>query len=432
MKMKSFILLLSSILLKTVDSKLPFFIGTATSSYQIEGWNRGKSIWDEFTEKRNLHPVLNATNHYKMYKEDVKLMADLGIKDYRFSISWTRIMPNQINVIDRDGLEFYHNLLDELNKYNITPYVTIYHWDLPIYLQNEEINGWLDSRIIDYFVQYSKVLFEEYSSKVKYWMTINEPLTTSQQGYGFICSFAPGICSEENMFLSARNQLLAHAYTAEYFHKNYKGEIGIVINTNWIQPIDESAKEMSRNAMDRMFGWFMDPLIYGKFPQILESKNQPFSYEEQELLKTSSDFLAINHYTTSYIDANGNTWEDINWPQAQSLWLYDAPIGMGELLKYIKEKYTTQLPIYITECGYSQKNDNIYDMGRVHYISGYIDQVIKNGGENLKGFFIWAFLDNFEWASGYNETFGIVNVNFTDYKRTPKLSSYFIKELNNL
>jgi beta-glucosidase/6-phospho-beta-glucosidase/beta-galactosidase len=419
-------------ILSVIQPVFSYFVGSATSSYQIEGWNKGKSIWDTYTENHNLQPVGNATNHYKLYKEDIKLMSELGIKHYRFSISWTRIMPFYFGQTDSDGLNFYHNIIDECLKYNITPYVTLYHWDLPQYLDTD-INGWLDETIISRFLEYSKIMFLEYGHKVKHWMTINEPLTTSNQGYGQTCNFAPGKCSEENRFISARNQLLAHAFVGDYYLKNYDGEIGIVLNSNWIQPIDVSSNGFANNQMDDMLGLFLHPLIYGTFPDSLNSKVQRFNQAEQNILKNSFNFIAINHYTTYYINAQGMNSVDPEWESAQSSWLFDAPNGLSKLLKYIDENYNdNNYPLYITECGFSQKNDGILDIQRVHYLSGYLrefDKCYQSGMKNLKGFFVWSLLDNFEWSSGYKETFGIVNVDRkNNYKRTPKLSAKFIKE----
>lgn len=422
--------ILFSLLYAKVNS---FFVGVATSSYQIEGQNKGISIWDSFLQNKNLHPVGNATNHFLLYKDDIKLMNDLGIKHYRFSISWTRIMPFEWNKIDPEGIQFYHNIIDECLKYNITPYATIYHWDLPNYL-DVNMGSWLNEEIIYYFLEYSKILFNEYSNKVKFWMTINEPLTTSKQGYGSICSFAPGNCSINNQFESARNQLLAHAYVGNYYKMNYNGDIGMVINTNWIEPIDNNQFSINNSLkqIDESFGWFMNPLFFGEYPNIYKNILKPFNDTEKDILMDSFTFLGINHYTTYYVNSKGHNSVSKDWTQGKSTWLFDQPRGLKELLLYIKKKYSKTIPIYITESGFSQKFDGILDLDRTHYLIGYINEALKcykNGMKNLKGFFIWSFLDNFEWASGYNETFGIINVDFKNYTRNPKFSSSVIKEL---
>lgn len=403
------------------------FIGTATSSYQIEGWNKGKSIWDVYTEKKNLKEVGNATNHYKLYKEDIKLLYDLGFKHYRFSISWTRIMPNEFGEIDESGIKFYHEIIDELLLYNITPYVTIYHWDLPNYI-DEKYNGWLGDEIINLFLQYGILLFTEYGHKIKNWMTINEPYTTSDQGYGYNCNFAPGRnCSEQNKYLSARNQLLAHAKVGYYYRNYHEGNISIVLNANWIEPKDTNSIQNSLNYMDKTLGLFLHPLIYGHYPDSLRDETIEFTNEEKNLLMNSINFLAINHYTSYYINDEGILNTSPEWYRAQSSWLYDVPRGISRLINYIRENYSKNLSIIITECGYSSQNDNVLDLSRIHYLSGYLYELYNQN--EVDGFFIWSFLDNFEWSSGYNETFGIIKIDFSSFSRTRKLSSEFISNI---
>lgn len=400
-----------------------FFIGVSTSSFQIEGQLPGITIWDKFlSERPYLTPVGNATNHFLLFKEDVKMMYDLGIKHYRFSISWTRIMPYEWNVIDKDGIQFYHNLLDELHKYNITPYVTLYHWDEPAYLYP----SWTRPEMVEYFLNYSKLMFKEYDSKVKHWMTINEPLTTANQGYGN-GGFAPGIKNQQ--ILAGHHQLLAHAHVGYYYKTHYNGSIGIPINSNWYEPIDQYSWQQANNQLQWNLGWFAQPLFTGQYPDIMKESTTPFTPEEQHMLMNSYDFFALNHYTTYYVNQYGQGSTDPSWTPAQSSWLFDAPIGMNRVLHYISENYNNTLPIYITECGFSMRNDRQDDVDRIHYLSGYLNETIKciDDGINVKGFFVWSFLDNFEWASGYNEKFGIVYVDRNTFKRTPKNSAYMIK-----
>lgn len=402
-----------------------FFLGTATSSYQIEGHLPGTSIWDTFVESRNLEPVGNATNHFLLFREDVQLMHELGFRHYRFSISWTRIMPKRWNEIDPDGIRFYHDLLDELHAYNMTPYVTLYHWDLPEYLSP----GWTDPAIVGYFVNYSAILFEEYKDKVTYWMTINEPLTTASQGYGD-GSFAPGIRNQQ--YTAGHYQLLAHAYAANYFRThNYTGQIGLVINANWFEPKGSNPGPARRELL-RNLGWFADPLFFGRYPDELLGETPTFTEEESNLLVKSFDFFALNHYTTSYVGSNGEFSDDPTWIQAQSSWLRSVPWGLNRILHFIHDRYG-DVPIYITECGFSMVGDNHRDVDRTAYLTGYIQEAqrAREEGVDVRGFFVWSFLDNFEWASGYRETFGIVYVDnrHENYTRVPKESAYTLKTL---
>jgi beta-glucosidase len=405
-----------------------YFIGSSTSSYQIEGHQPGISIWDKFTKTHNLEPVGNATNHYLMYKEDVKLMYDLNFRNYRLSISWTRIMPYKWNEINQEGIQFYHNLLDELKLHNITPYVTLYHWDLPNYLQ-EEFGGWSNPSVVEYFLNYSKIIFNEYDNKVNYWITINEPLTTSVQGYGD-GSFAPGIKSENEKYLSGHYQLLAHAYCAAYYKENYNGKIGIAINSNWFEPFGSNSSDKAFNYLMNSLGWFADPLFFGEYPKELNCKILNFTDYEKMLLINSLDFFGLNHYTTYYVNSNGEISHDSLWIQGESEWLYSVPYGINRILNFINNRYGS-IPIYITECGFSMKNDKYYDTDRIHYLFGYLYDTLKSikEGVNVKGFFIWSLLDNFEWISGYNETFGIIQVNRTNYARKPKKSAELLSSL---
>lgn len=402
------------------------FIGTATSAYQVEGHLPGNSIWDTFTKSRNLHPVGNATDHYLLYKDDVKLIYDLNIRNYRFSISWTRIMPYEWNNIDPAGIMFYHDLLDELYNYNITPYVTLYHWDLPEYLSP----GWTNPDIVEYFLNYSKIVFAEYNSKVKYWMTINEPLTTSLQGYG-TGDFAPGLSNLQ--YIAGHYQILAHAHTASFYKNNYDGYIGIVLNANWFIPRNSKSNEQAYSAMMRTFGWFANPIFFGTYPDeiIADAGDQlpSFTTEEKLMLTSSSDFLGLNHYTSYIIDEHGTYSTDPLWLRGQSPWLYSVPFGLYKLLHFINDYYGN-IPIYITECGFSMQHDNHFDTDRIHYLTGYLEQAYRceNEGLDIRAFFVWSLLDNFEWASGYNESFGIVYVDNT-LKRIPKSSALYLANI---
>ena len=413
-----------------ISAVRPMFIGTATSSYQIEGHNKGISIWDEFTFDHNLHPVGNASNHFLQYKEDIRLIHEMGSRDYRFSISWTRIMPFQWNKIDPEGIQFYHNIIDECLSYNITPYVTLYHWDLPHYLNTKEINGWLDEKIIYYFKEYSIQMFEEYGDKVRYWFTINEPLTTARQGYGEDCSFAPYKCSFENQYLSAHYQLLAHAHVGHYYLSHHDGDIGLVINSNWFEPKNNASVNYANEYMDNTLGWFLEPLLYGDYPESMLEKTPSFTDTDKLLLLNSFSILAINHYTTYYVDEKNTVSVDSNWIQTGASWLYTVPFGAYKLFDYIHTKYSETLPIYITECGMAQSLDSLTDLDRIHYLSGYLYEIERLQHDTIKGFFVWSLLDNFEWARGFNESFGIIQVDYANnFERTPKSSFYFLKNM---
>lgn len=416
------------------------FVGTATSSYQIEGMLPAKTIWDVYTERHGLEPVGNATMHFRRFREDLALMARMGSREYRMSLSWTRIMPSRHGEIDPSGLRFYHDVLDECRALGITVYATLYHWDLPAYLDEGDNRGWLDPRIVGWFLDYARRAFQEFDPKVAAWFTINEPLTTSAQGYGTTCGFAPGRCSRANMLVSGHLQLLAHAAAASYYLDQYPtGHIGMVLNTNWFEPLDGSddARKWSKKRLAESYGWFMDPLFFGEYPESLRNETAAlglvFTQDQKAALVASSTLIAVNHYTTYYVNARGEGSVDRAWDRSQAPWLFDAPVGMERLLRHIGERYGATLPVYVTEFGVCALRDGAADLGRVHYLSGYIDRALavhREGAVNLAGLFVWSFLDNFEWTSGYSQTFGLVGVDRRrGLAREPKLSYVFLQEL---
>jgi beta-glucosidase/6-phospho-beta-glucosidase/beta-galactosidase len=416
------------------------FIGTATSSYQIEGVLPGQTIWDVYTREHGLEEAGNATMHYERFREDLALMARMGVRDYRMSISWTRIMPSGTGEADPDGLRFYHDVLDECRSLGISVYATLYHWDLPARLDDGERKGWLDPDIVGWFLRYATRVIQEYDAKVVAWFTINEPLTTSAQGYGTTCGFAPGRCSRENMLVSAHLQLLAHAAVAGHYLEHYPGgRIGIVLNTNWFEPLDgsDAAREWSERRMAENYGWFMDPLFFGEYPEVMREEASAlglvFTAEQKAALASSFTLIAVNHYTTYYVNARGEGSVDRAWDRSQAPWLFDAPLGMERVLHYIGERYSRTLPVYVTEFGVCAAREGEVDLGRVHYLSGYIDRAIavhREGAVNLRGLFVWSFLDNFEWTSGYSQTYGIVAVDRRHgLARRPRLSYFFLQDL---
>ncbi|XP_058748878.1 beta-glucosidase 12-like [Vicia villosa] len=459
-----------------------FLFGTASSSYQYEGaakeGGRGPSIWDTFTHKfpdkiRDKSSGDIAVDQYHRYKGDISIMRNMNLDAYRFSISWSRILPKgHLNGgINQEGVKYYNNLIDELLANGLQPFVTLFHWDLPQTLE-DEYGGFLSPLIAKDFQDYAELCFNKFGDRVKHWITLNEPYTYSLGGYasGF---FAPGRCSKwlspnctggdsgKEPYLVSHHQLLAHAAVVDLYKNNYqesqKGVIGITLVSNWFIPFSDSKLDQNaaERAVDFMFGWFMEPLTTGKYPQSMRSlvgKRLPeFSKKQARLLKGSFDFLGLNYYTSNYAtnapqlknskpnyntDSHANLTTERNGipigPKAASNWLYVYPKGIQELLLYVKKMYNNPL-IYITENGVDEFNDPtlsleeaLIDTFRIDYYYRhlyYIKSAIRNG-VNIKGYFAWSLLDNFEWSSGYTVRFGI---NFVDYKnglkRYQKLSA---------
>lgn len=448
-----------------------FIWGTATSSYQIEGAHfkdgKGLNIWDVFSKTNgktaNGDTGDIACDHYHLYKEDIAMMAKLGMKAYRFSISWARVMPNGYGKVNEAGIAFYSDLIDTLLQYGITPWVTLYHWDLPLALQMEH-DGWLNPKIADFFAKYAQVCFEAFGDRVKHWITINEPWVVAILGYGQGV-FAPGRISKDEPYIAGHHILLAHAKAVDRYRKSFahqEGKIGITNNCDWREPLTD--KEVDREAAERallfFLGWFADPIYLGDYPDVMKNRLgerlPEFTPEEKKLLLGSSDFFGLNHYTTMYasdvpLDApveeisvygNGGIFEDQyvkltvakDWSKTAMGWAV-VPWGLQKLLEWIHQRYDSP-SIIITEngCAYEDvvnSDGNCIDEDRISYVDQYLNAchtAIQNG-VHLNGYFLWSLFDNFEWASGYEKRFGMVHVDFDTLQRTPKASAYWYQQV---
>ncbi|KAI3857785.1 hypothetical protein MKX03_033913 [Papaver bracteatum] len=416
-----------------------FLFSVATSAYQVEGASneggRGDSIWDVFTHTEGkIKDGSNgdiAVDQYHLYKEDVELMSKLGFGAYRFSVSWSRIFPDGLGTeVNEEGITYYNNLINALLDKGMQPYLTLYHWDLPSHL-HESMGGWLSDKIVKYFAMYAETCFASFGDRVKHWITLNEPLQTAVNGYDDGV-FAPGRSenSSTEPYLAAHHQLLAHAAAVSIYNKKYKaqqgGEIGIATDCEWAEAFSDKMEDKTAAArrIDFHFGWFLDPIYFGDYPKTMREELgdllPKFSDEDGELLRNSVDFLA--EYPVG--QAIGE--------KAASEWLYIVPWGLRKLLNYVAQKYQNP-KIYITENGMDDEEDPkallhemLDDKKRVGYYKGYLAAVagaIKDGVD-VRGYFAWSFLDNFEWAQGYSKRFGIV---YVDYKngltRHPKSSA---------
>lgn len=440
-----------------------FIWGGATSAYQIEGaWNeegKGPSIWDVFTmipgKIKNFENGNAACDHYHRYKEDVAMMKTLGLKAYRFSISWSRILPAGRGRLNTEGIAFYNSLIDELLANDITPWVTLYHWDLPAALEFE-LNGWLGHEISDAFAEYAKICFTHFGDRVKNWITINEAWVVAILGYGHGV-FAPGKVSKDFPYQAAHNLILAHAKAVTLYRTAFQptqhGKIGITNNCDWREPLTQSKEdqEAAQRGLEFFLAWFADPIWKGDYPEVMKlrlgSRLPAFTQDEKEMIKGSSDFFGLNHYTTMLasdeikkdtgsVYGNGGLSEDqdINlsvdpsWKTTSMQWAI-APWGCRKLLEWIDERYNHP-EIYIAENGCSFNdllvNGVVHDIERIDFFKGYLSEIKKaiDKGVNVKGYFIWSLMDNFEWALGYDKRFGIVYVD-EKLNRIPKASAYW-------
>ncbi|KAK1217815.1 Beta-glucosidase 1B [Marasmius sp. AFHP31] len=458
--------------------KLPkgFLWGFATASFQIEGSTnvdgRGPSIWDEFS--RTPGKVLDgrngdvATDSYVRWKEDLDLLKQYGVKSYRFSLSWSRIIPlgGRNDPVNPKGIEWYSNLIDGLLERGITPFVTLYHWDLPQGL-HDRYGGWLNKdEIAQDFARYARVCFEAFGDRVKHWLTMNEPWCISILGYGRGV-FAPGRSSDRERspegnsatepWIVGHSVILSHAHAVKVYREEFKakqgGEIGITLNGDWQMPWDDSPENVAaaQHALDFAIGWFADPVHLGHYPpymrEVLGDRMPDFTEEEWKVVKGSSDFYGMNTYTTNLARAGGDDefqgLVDYTFTrpdgtqlgtQAHSAWLQDYPEGFRSLLNYLWKRY--HLPIYVTENGFSVKDENtktleeaLKDTDRLNYFKGTTDSLIKaitEDGVDVRAYFPWSLLDNFEWADGYQTRFGLTYVDYETQKRYPKDSAKWV------
>ncbi|XLR24815.1 hypothetical protein S83_052715 [Arachis hypogaea] len=460
-----------------------FVFGTSSSAYQYEGaadiGGRTPSIWDTFTHNypEKIADRSNgdiAIDEYHRYKEDVEIMKDLNMDAYRFSISWSRILPKGklSGGVNKEGIKYYNNLINELLAKDIQPSVTILHWDVPQVLE-DEYGGPLSPKIVDDFRDYAEVCFKEFGDRVKHWITLNEPWSIGKFAYAN-GAYAPGRCSPwQNLnctggdsatepYIVSHYQLLVHAAAVNIYKTKYqetqKGKIGIAINSHWIMPLYDTKLDhlAAQRALDFMLGWFMDPLTRGDYPVIMKSlvgsRLPKFSSHESRLVRGSFDFIGLNYYTAKYAtdapqlsDARPSFLTDSlvilssvssepNGVQLSARGAY--PEGLRELLLYIKENYNNPL-IYITENGTEESNDPLLslekalnDTSRIDFFYShlYYIQTAINEGANIKGYFAWSLMDNFEWNYGYSQRYGIVFVDFKNgQKRYPKLSATWFK-----
>jgi beta-galactosidase len=445
-----------------------FIWGAATSSYQIEGAaaedGKGPSIWDAFSsipgKIHNADTGEVACDHYHRFREDIQLMKNMGIKAYRFSIAWPRVMPTGRGEVNEAGIQFYSDLIDALLAAGITPWVTLYHWDLPLALQLEE-DGWLGHSIVDHFEAYADLCFERFGDRVKNWITLNEPWVIAILGYGQ-GRFAPGRVSHSEPYLAGHHLILSHAravqlYREKYSHQN--GQIGITNNCDWREPLTDSPKDIAaaERALEFFLAWFADPIYKGDYPASMQERLgdrlPKFTPAEKELILGTSDFFGLNHYTTMYashgkgeeternIAGNGGISEDQevdlsldkDWKLTSMNWAV-VPWGCRKLLEWIDQRYDHP-EIYITEngCAYADEkiDGQVDDQDRLDFYQGYLQacQEAMENGVNLKGYFAWSFMDNFEWASGYEKRFGLHYVDFETLERTPKNSAYWFRRV---
>lgn len=430
-----------------------FLWGAASASFQVEGARNedGKtdSIWDATSDghiKRNANGDVTC-DHYHRYKEDVALMKELGLKSYRFSVSWPRVMP-QRGVINEIGLQFYRELAAELVEAGIEPLCTLYHWDLPMWVYNE--GGWENPQIIEEFTEYAKAVINAISDKVRYWMTFNEPACFIGFGYfeGRQAPFKTSHMSKEQKFRDlahiSKNVLLCHGRGVQLIRELSKladPQVGFALNARNFVAYDETEAgiEKARNEMFNIeqgfsmaANWWADPMVLGKAPKYLD---EILTVEELKLISQPLDYFGYNVYFANNYNADAKT-PDLGWAgmsRTQMGWavtpevLYWSP-------KFLYERYS--LPILITENGMSNldfvmSDGKVHDPQRIDYMYRYLSALHQAMEEGIPviGYTAWSIMDNFEWAEGYDPRFGLIYVDYRTLERIPKDSFYWYQRV---
>jgi beta-glucosidase len=431
-----------------------FLWGAATAAFQVEGATavdgRTDSIWDAFCRVPGKvvggHTGEPAADHYRRFEQDVRMMADLGLQAYRFSIAWPRVRPDG-GAVNQAGLDFYGRLVDTLLEHGIKPWPTLYHWDLPQKL--EDVGGWANRDTAYRFAEYAESVVGALGDRIDGWTTLNEPWCAAFLGYA-AGIHAPGRTEPDAAVAAVHHLLLAHGLAGEVIRDAGK-ELGITLNMYPIIPADPSS-DADRDVVRRLDGLqqriFLDPLLNGHYPADVLEDLEPFGFSsviQEGDLKTISgpiDMLGVNYYTEHYVSSTPNgesapsPWVGVRHasfprrdaPRTDMDWEV-RPDGLTAVLLRLHHDYP-RLPLYITENGAAFRDDfsgtgAIDDVDRTGYIASHLraaHAAIK-AGVDLRGYFCWSLLDNFEWAEGYAKRFGIVHVDYTTQTRTPKMSA---------
>jgi len=429
--------------------------GVAVSAYQIEGaWNedgKGESIWDRFchtpyhVDRGDTGDT--ACDFYHRMPEDVSLMKELGIQSYRFSIAWSRVLPGGIGKPNPKGLDFYSRLVDRLLDAGVEPVTLLNHWDYPQALMDR--GGWPNRDSIAWFTDYARLMFDHLGDRVKTWDTHNEPWVAAFLGYGN-GHHAPGICDYSQAYQAAHHLLVAHGKTVQLFRQGgYQGRIGLVVDINHYLPASQSQHDVAacQRVYQEVTNLFLDPIFKGIYPEELfawiATQRPKIVAGDLEAIHQPIDFLGINYYRAqtvafdlegSLLKARQEQLSAPGWGRTEMDWgIY--PGGLTYVLKDIHERYQPA-QIYVTENGCAlpelpNESGAINDWARIDYLRAHLHAIHTaiQSGVNVRGYYVWSLMDNFEWAWGYRPRFGLVHVDFDTQKRTPKASAHWYKQV---
>lgn len=426
-----------------------FLWGSATSAYQIEGSpladGAGPSIWQRFAHTpgmiRDGDTGDVACDHYRRFREDIVLMRNLGMKAYRFSIAWGRVLPQGAGRVNPAGVDFYERLVDALLDHGIEPMVTLYHWDLPAALDDR--GGWLNRDVADWFAEYAAAVFRRLDGRVKLWATLNEPWVVMDGGY-LHGALAPGHRNRFEAPLVTHNLLRAHAAAVRAYRAEGRHQIGLVVNLEPKYPASQSEEDVAatRRADAYMNRQYLDPVFLGRYPEELRTifgEAWPdWLAEDLGAVRERIDFLGINYYTRSVTRFDSRAWplQAATVRQKQATYTETGwevfPAGLSDTLQWVRDRYGNP-PVYVTENGAAfydppvAPDGGVEDPLRVDYLRRHLRAVHDAiaAGCDVRGYLAWSLLDNLEWSHGFSKRFGLVHVDFASQLRTPKASARF-------
>jgi len=422
-----------------------FLWGVATAAFQIEGAcdedGKGLSIWDEFSRVpgkiRTGESAEVACDHYHRWRQDIALMRSLGLKAYRFSVSWPRVLPEGSGQVNEKGIDFYSRLVDELGEAGIEPVVTLYHWDLPLVL-DRRLGGWPNRELARYFADFGDLMYRRLGDRVRRWITINEPWVVCQGGY-LLGDLAPGHKNLQESFQAGHTLLLAHGMAVERLRAVLpEAQVGIALN---LWPVHAATDtERDRSAAARMSSyvneWFLDPIYRGDYPGLMREAFgdllPSFTAEEREIVQSPLDFVGVNNYSRTIVRHEEEQFLEARQvgapgPVTHMDWeIY--PDALREILSWVHTRYAPP-SMMITENGAAFKDEpddagRVNDSARVAYLQTYLSKAHQafEEGVPLTGYFLWSLLDNFEWSYGFSKRFGIIHVDYETQRRTVKRS----------
>jgi beta-glucosidase len=426
-----------------------FLWGAATAAYQVEGSpladGAGPSIWHRFAHTpgrvRDGDTGDVACDHYRRFPEDVALMRALGLGAYRFSIAWSRVLPEGVGRVNARGLDFYDRLVDALLAAEVRPLATLYHWDLPAALDDR--GGWLNPDSADWFAEYTAIAVRRLDDRIHHWLTLNEPWVVADGGY-LRGALAPGHANLFEAPIAAHNLLRAHARGVSAYRAEGRHAIGIAVNLEPKYPASDRAEdvEATRRAHAYANRYYLDPIFFGRYPralaEIFGEAWPAFPTADLEAIRGAPDFLAVNYYTRGVVRDAPEAWpvrassvRQLRSTYTETGWEVH-PEGLVDTLGWLRRRYGP-IPLYLTENGAAfydpptAAGGVVLDPLRVAYYREHLRAVHRALGEgiDLRGYFAWSLLDNFEWSLGYSKRFGVVHVDYATQQRTPKSSARF-------